>query len=170
MSTPSVAHHDRIARLRRWSNLLDSAFRVPGTRLRFGWDALVGLVPGVGDLATAAFSGLLLIEAFRSPLPRIIQARMICNVLIDLAIGAVPLVGDLFDFVWKANRKNLLLLERHGYARERPARGDWLVVAATATLLVAAVVVPLLIARLVFDAIAPGWVGTGPDWRLLLAF
>jgi hypothetical protein len=165
----STQHH-RIARLRRWSNLLDSAFRIPGTRLRFGWDALVGLVPGIGDLATAVFSGLLLIEAFRTPLPRIIQARMISNVLIDLAIGAVPVVGDLFDFAWKANAKNLQLLERHGYTRERPLARDWLVVAATATLLVAAVVVPLLIARAVLDAVAPGWFSSGPDWRLLLSF
>jgi hypothetical protein len=162
----TTVHHTRIARLRRWSNLLDSAFRVPGTRLRFGWDALVGLVPGVGDLTTAVFSGLILIEAFRTPLPRIIQARMLSNVLIDLAIGAVPVVGDLFDFAWKANTKNLRLLERHGNTRERPATTDWLVVAATATLLVAAVVVPLLIARALLDAVAPG----GPDWRLLLAF
>jgi hypothetical protein len=112
---------------------LDSSFQVPGTRLRFGWEAVIGLIPGVGDAVGAALSGVLLWTAHRLGVPRIVQARMLVNVMLDTVIGAVPLVGDLYDFFFRSNRRNLALLDR---ALAEPGRrgrpGDWAYVIAVA--------------------------------------
>ena len=103
---------------------MDSAYRVPGTSARFGWDPIVGLVPGVGDFATASFSALVLFRAFRLGVPRVILIRMVLNILIDLVAGAVPVIGDLFDFAWQSNSMNFALLERHEQANVKPTSGD----------------------------------------------
>ena len=100
-------------RLRRYSlivNVLDQLFRVPGTRWRFGLDAIIGLVPGAGDIATASVGAYGLVVAFQCGAPASIQIRMMLNLLIDTAVGAIPLAGDLFDFVFKANVRNQRLL------------------------------------------------------------
>ena len=135
-----------LAALRRWSVLLDSAFRVPGTRMTFGLDPILGLIPGLGDLTTPLFAGVLLLHAVRMKLPRVVQLRMVMNAVIDLAIGVVPVVGDLFDFGWKANVMNLALLERHAHIGSRPPAGDWLFVLIVLGLLMLAAAVPILTA------------------------
>jgi hypothetical protein len=94
------------------ASLLDDAFAIPGTNWRFGLDAIVGLVPGIGDLITSAFSFLIVFSAWQRGLPRITIARMIGNIAIDTLVGAMPIVGDLFDAAWKSNRKNVELLKR----------------------------------------------------------
>jgi uncharacterized protein DUF4112 len=133
----------RLRALRRWQRLLDSAFRVPGTGIRFGWDPLVGLIPGVGDVATAAMAVALVVEAHRLRLPRVVQLRMLFNIGIDVLVGLVPLIGDVADVFWKANAKNLDLLERH--ARSRPATaGDRAFVVVLVLAVVAVVALPLL--------------------------
>jgi hypothetical protein len=114
--------------LRRWSRLMDSAYRMPGTSIRFGWDPIVGLVPGLGDLATASFSATLLYRALRLGVPRVVLVRMALNILVDLGAGAVPLVGDLFDVAWQSNTMNLALVERHERPGVKPTSGDWAVV------------------------------------------
>jgi hypothetical protein len=118
----------RIDLLRRWSRLMDSAYRVPGTTIRFGWDPIVGLVPGAGDVATASFAVTLLFHAYRLGVPGVVLIRMTLNVLIDLVIGFVPLVGDAADIAWKSNSMNLALLERHERPGVKPGSGDWAVV------------------------------------------
>jgi hypothetical protein len=118
----------QIDQLRRWSRLMDSAYRVPGTRLRFGWDPIVGLVPGLGDFATASFSALVLVRALRLGVPRVVLIRMVLNILVDLVAGAVPVIGDLFDVAWQSNSMNFALLERHEQPGVKPASGDWAVV------------------------------------------
>ena len=120
--------HSNLALLRRWAVLLDSAFRVPGTNIRFGLDAIAGLVPGIGDLAAPVYTGLLLMTGFRMRLPAIVQARMVLNAALDVAVGVVPLLGDLVDIAWKANLRNLALLERHARPDVPPARGDYVFV------------------------------------------
>lgn len=102
----------RLRRLRRLSELLDSAVRVPGTDRRVGLDALVGLVPGVGDALTALVSLLVVAEGYRLGASRLTLLRMLANVAVDYAVGSVPLAGDLFDAAWKANERNVRLLER----------------------------------------------------------
>ena len=135
-----------LAALRRWSVLLDSAFRVPGTTMTFGLDPILGLIPGLGDLTTPLFAGLLLLHAVRMKLPRVVQLRMVMNAAIDLLIGVVPVVGDLFDFGWKANVRNLALLERYAHPGSRATAGDWLFVLIVIGLLVAAAVIPIVTA------------------------
>lgn len=105
--------HAKVEQLKALANLMDSQFTVPGTDIRFGLDAIVGLVPGIGDLISGAFSVWLIREARRLGAPSWLIARMVWNVAIDVTVGAVPVVGDVFDVAWKANRKNMELLSRH---------------------------------------------------------
>jgi hypothetical protein len=92
---------------------MDSSFSVPGTPVRFGLDSALGLIPGVGDISTAAISGWILFQAHQTGLPKRRLARMMANIAVDLTIGAVPLVGDLFDIYWKTNLRNARMLEEH---------------------------------------------------------
>lgn len=131
--------------LRRWAVLLDSAFRVPGTRIRFGLDAIVGLLPGLGDLATPAFALLLLLHAFRMRLPSIVQARMVLNAALDVVLGLVPVLGDLADVGFKANLRNLALLERHARPGVPPSRGDYVFVIGLVIVLVFVAVAPIVL-------------------------
>ena len=107
----------RVERLDRLTRLLDIAFLVPGTNIRFGVDAIVGLIPVVGDWAGVALSSLVILEAARIGVPAGLLARMVGNVVIEGVVGSVPIAGDVFDVFWRANRRNLGLLRRH-LARE----------------------------------------------------
>ena len=118
---------------------------MPGTNLRFGWDPIIGLVPGLGDLLTALFSCAILIEAHRSRVPRVIQVRMLFNTAFDLALGIVPVVGDVGDLVWKSSAKNFALLERHATTPARPSIGDWVFVGSVLTVLALVAVLPLVV-------------------------
>ncbi|MEO1527755.1 MAG: DUF4112 domain-containing protein [Planctomycetota bacterium] len=103
----------RLARVRRVANLFDSKFAVPGTRIRFGLDSLVGLLPGVGDLAGAAAGVWLIAEAAKLKAPLGTLAKMGVNLAIDLAGGTVPIAGDIFDLFWRSNQRNVDLLQKH---------------------------------------------------------
>jgi hypothetical protein len=136
----------RMRVLRGLQRLLDTAFRVPGTSIRFGWDPIVGLVPWVGDVATALLACALIVQAHQMRLPRVLQFRMLVNVLVDVLIGLVPFLGDVADVFWKANSRNMAMIEQH-VASPRPATvADYLFVAAVlgAVALVAAVPLALL--------------------------
>jgi hypothetical protein len=111
-------------RLRRLSYLLDNSIPIPGTPFRIGVDSIIGLIPGVGDLVGGAFSLYIILEAARLGVPRSLIARMGWNVAIDVLVGAVPLLGDLFDAGWKANLRNLALVERHVHLPEESARAS----------------------------------------------
>ena len=95
------------------TKLMDKQFRVPGTSFRFGLDGLIGLIPGVGDVTTFAVSCYLLTIMARNGASGHVMARMVLNVVIDAIIGSIPLIGDLFDFAFKANTRNLRLMEEH---------------------------------------------------------
>jgi Domain of unknown function (DUF4112) len=103
----------RVERLRRLAVLLDDSIPIPGTRFRIGVESIVGLIPGAGDLAGGAFSLYILLQAARMGVPRPLLVRMGTNLVIDVVVGAVPVLGDLFDAGFKANMRNLALLERH---------------------------------------------------------
>ena len=103
----------RIARLDGLATLLDTAFFIPGTNIRFGIDAMIGLVPGIGDAITTAMSLYIIHEARQLGAPRHLIARMLANVLLDGVVGAVPLLGDAFDVMYRANRRNMALLRNH---------------------------------------------------------
>ena len=131
--------------LRRWAVLLDSRFRVPGTSIRFGLDAIIGLIPGIGDISTPVFAALLLVHAARMRLPLVIQARMVFNAALDMLMGLVPIVGDLADVGWKANLRNLALLERYARPGTPPRRADYLFVWVCIAVLALIAVVPVML-------------------------
>ena len=120
----SVAELDRIEqRLSKLATTLDSAFVIPLTGIRFGVDALLGLVPAVGDLVGAGLSGYLILEARRLGAPAGVLTRMAGNVALDTVFGSVPLVGSVFDIYYKANKRNMAILREHiADLRSRQAR------------------------------------------------
>lgn len=104
---------EKVKSLRQISNLLDNAFKIPGTSFGIGLDPLIGLVPGGGDLLTGIFSAYLVFKAAEFGLPKATLIKMTTHILIDIFAGTIPLIGDFFDLTWKANTKNMDLLESH---------------------------------------------------------
>jgi hypothetical protein len=151
---------DPLARARTLARLLDSAVRVPGTNIRFGADAVIGLLPGLGDIGGAALAGYLVILAQRLGVPRAVVLRMLANVAVDTIAGSVPVIGDLFDVAYKSNLKNVALLER---ALERPtatSRTSRLMVVGTilglALLVAGGLVVTVIAIRAIAGAVNAG--------------
>ena len=114
-------------RMKFLARLMDSQFRLPGTNFRFGLDAVIGLIPGAGDLSTFAISGYLIWVMANNGASGFVVARMALNELIDSLFGMIPLIGDLFDFGFKANMKNIRLMEEY-YEEGRHRGGAWKVV------------------------------------------
>ncbi|MER8806043.1 DUF4112 domain-containing protein [Mesorhizobium australicum] len=102
-----------IAELDLLAALLDSRWRIPGTSIRFGLDALVGMVPVLGDAATAIVSAYIVLRARNLGAGKGLVARMVGNVLLDTAVGSIPILGSIFDVYFKANNRNMRLLRRH---------------------------------------------------------
>lgn len=102
-----------LLRLEVIARAMDSAFRIPGTEIRMGFDALIGLVPVVGDAISGAISSYLIWEARKLGVPKWLLGRMMTNAAIDTALGSVPIVGDMFDVAFRANSKNVALLRKH---------------------------------------------------------
>jgi hypothetical protein len=139
-----------ISGIRHLARLLDAAVRVPGTNVRFGLDAVLGLIPGAGDVVGGLLSSYIIVQAANLGAPRSVLARMVLNVAIDSIVGAVPILGDLFDVGWKSNTRNAALLERYA---ERPAATRTVsrltVIAAIAAVLVIIVVMIALVVAIV---------------------
>jgi len=118
-----------LSRLIAW--LLDDLIPIPGTKFRLGLDPIIGLIPGFGDSSTAVISSMILLNALRSGVPRIVLVRMAMNVLINSVGGAVPVIGDVFSAFFKSNRRNVELLERHAGTNTRASTTqDWIFVCA----------------------------------------
>lgn len=141
--------------LARW---MDSAFHIPGVGVRFGWDVILGLIPGLGDSATSLVSLYILTAANRYGIPRVTLLRMAANIGIDYVVGAIPILGDAFDVYWKANQRNVALLREHvltNPALERRARKrDWLFLAGLIVLLVT-----LLVGAVTISWYLLAWIG-----------
>jgi hypothetical protein len=105
--------HDSVQRITLLARLLDSAFVIPGTNRRVGFDALIGLIPGFGDIVSTALSSYIIWEARQLGLPRWKIARMVGNLALDTTLGAIPLAGDVFDLFYKANQRNLRIVTDH---------------------------------------------------------
>lgn len=138
----------------RW---MDSVFQVPGTNVRFGLDALLGLIPGLGDTLTSLVSLYILQAARRHGVSRVTMARMGANIAVDYIVGIVPVAGDLFDVSWKANQKNVELLRTHLLANPveqgRARKADWLFFAGLVALLMVLLVGSLAIAWFFVSAV-----------------
>jgi hypothetical protein len=117
----SLKHIDYLAKL------MDAQFRVPGTNFRFGLDAIIGLIPGGGDLSTFAVSGYMLWIMAKNGASGYVLARMVLNVLLDTIIGSIPLIGDVFDMFYKSNMRNLRLMQEH-YREGRHRGSAWKVI------------------------------------------
>jgi hypothetical protein len=109
----SASRAERIARIDRLATLLDTRFAIPFTKIRFGADSLIGLAPGVGDAITTALALYIVYEAHRLGAPKTVLARMLGNVAIDGMVGIVPVAGDVFDVMFRANRRNVRILREH---------------------------------------------------------
>ena len=133
---------------------MDDFLRVPGTRFRFGLDPIIGLVPGLGDTASAITSAMVLFYAARTGLPRVLLVRMAGNILINEAIGIIPGLGDAFSFWFKSNKRNYELLKRFHAGPRQSRKSDWIFVFAILALLLVIVSAGLIVSFLVLRAIA----------------
>ena len=124
-STP--ARSSTIPNLDVLAKLMDSQFKIPGTNIRFGLDPLIGLVPGAGDFVTFLVSGYMMTILAKNGASGFVLARMTLNILIDALVGSIPLLGDVFDVAFKANRRNMKLMHEH-YVEGRHKGGAWKVV------------------------------------------
>lgn len=119
--------HRDLKKMETLARVMDSQFRIPGTDFRFGLDGIIGLIPGAGDLSTFAVSGYMLTVMAKNGASGFVLARMVLNILVDVIIGMIPFIGDLFDFVFKANTRNLRLMQQ--YYRDGRHRGSaWKVI------------------------------------------
>jgi hypothetical protein len=118
------SHAPRLKRMRQISQLLDGAIAIPGTKQRIGLDPILGLIPGGGDTVSAALSGYIIVEAARMGLPRKALIQMVMNLAIDTVVGSVPVLGDIFDVVSKANLRNMQIVESHAKSAAPSAKTD----------------------------------------------
>jgi Domain of unknown function (DUF4112) len=125
--------------------LLDDMFRIPGTQIRFGLDALIGWVPGIGDALAGIASFFIVFAAWRRGAPAVTLVRMIANVLLETTLGAVPVAGDVFHIFWKANRRNYRLLLREKEQPGANTRRDWMFLAIILITVIAAAGIPIAI-------------------------
>jgi hypothetical protein len=113
-----------ISNIEALAKLMDSQFTIPGTHIRFGLDAIIGLVPGAGDFATFLISGYMVMILAKNGASGFVLARMTFNILIDALIGSIPILGDLFDVAFRANQRNVKLMREH-YIEGRHKGGSW---------------------------------------------
>ena len=138
-----------VTALRKWAErlvtLLDDRFRIPGTDVRFGLDPIIGIIfPGIGDAVTGTGSIGLLTLAVGRGVPRVVLWRMVLNILIDLLFGSLPIIGDIFDVAFKANRRNLELIREHESPESKATAWDYVVVAIGVSVAIVSILVPLV--------------------------
>ena len=138
---PIEAQTSTMRRLRRLSYLLDDVIRIPGTPYRIGIDPLLDVLPIGGDFLGTAFSAYIVLEAARLGVPRAALVQMVLNILLDTVISTVPVLGTVVDATWKANRKNIALLQEHLDIPQPGKKADWLFIALLLGGLLLAVVV-----------------------------
>ena len=127
------------------SHLLDDFIRIPGTPVRFGLDGIVGFIPGIGDILGGLASSIIIVAAWMRGVPRVTVARMVMNVAIETVVGAVPVVGNLFDIGWRANRRNYALLTGTLEERERHTWASWMFIGGVCLALVGLMLIPMLL-------------------------
>ncbi len=157
MKTLPTKHISRVNKLRRLSKVMDNAIAIPGTKIRFGLDPILGLLPGGGDTITGGLSAYIVVEAARMGLPPEVLYKMVGNILLDSFAGTIPVLGDLFDVGWKSNVKNIELLEKHLEIAENSKSNN--------TLFIVGLIILLTIIILGFAAITVftvGWL-----WHLI---
>src|SRR2546423_14344640 len=144
----------RLEPLFRWvAIVMDELITLPNSKFKFGLDPLIGLIPGIGDTASAIVSALVLIQAARRGLPKILLARMSLNILINEIVGIIPGVGDVFSFWFKSNKRNYELLLAHTEKPRHARVSDWFFVIVTLAILFVAVAMGIYVSWLILRAI-----------------
>jgi hypothetical protein len=143
-----VDPHRSVSTLRQWAEhlvtLLDDRFRIPGTDFRFGLDPIIGILfPGIGDAVTGVGSVGLMALALRRGVPRVVLFRMILNILVDVVVGSLPIVGDILDAAYKSNRRNLELIREHETSDSKSTATDYAIATLGIVLAVLSIIVPL---------------------------
>ena len=126
-TSPVQVKHPAAKNLNRLAKLMDAQFRIPGTDIRFGLDGVLGLIPGAGDLSTFAVSGYMLWIMANNGASGYVLARMTINILIDALFGSIPILGDIFDIAFKANMRNVRLMQEH-YEEGRHRGSAWKII------------------------------------------
>ena len=144
-------------RLRSLSRTLDTAITIPGTSYRIGLDPIIGLIPSIGDYIGAGFSAYIILEAAQLGTPQPILYRMVINVMLETIIGAIPVVGDFFDATWKANIKNMKLLEAYLRSPYRTKQVNWLFIGSLLFGLMLVVVCVTALTVLVIRLLVTAW-------------
>lgn len=153
-----------LRRLRQLSRILDKAITIPGTRIGFGLDPMIGLLFGAGDFLGLVFSAYIVLESARLGVPAATLAKMLLNIIIDAIVGAIPAVGDLFDFAWTANEYNIRLLEDHlKFPSQKKSTDKWFVLA----VLVGLFIVTIGLVALSVVLVRFFWYAAGMVWGLL---
>jgi len=144
------------------SRVLDTWFRVPGTNIRFGLDGIIGFIPGIGDVLGGLASTIIVLAAFFRGAPVITVLRMVVNIAIEVGVGMVPVLGNLFDIGWRANRRNYHLLERSLATGQRDTWRDWIFMGLLGLGLMALAMLPFFLLLWLGGSLlralhAPGW-------------
>lgn len=137
------------------SRYLDGLFRIPGTDWRFGLDALIGLIPNVGDTITSFASFYILVAGVRYGVPKITLLRMALNIGIDYVVGSIPFLGDAFDFFWKSNQRNIDLIRERAAGKGKGKKSDYVFIFVLIGLLVL-----LLVGSIVASGLILYWIFT----------
>src|SRR5580692_489860 len=135
------------------SHVLDDFIKIPGTSIRFGLDGIVGFIPGIGDLIGGIASCIIIIAAWVRGVSYVTVTRMVANVAIEFVVGSIPVLGDMFDIAWRANRRNYALLVGSVDEPRTHALQSWLFLGCLCVVLAAPVILPMLLLALVFDGI-----------------
>jgi hypothetical protein len=144
------------------SHVLDDFIRIPGTSIRFGLDGIVGFIPGVGDLIGGIASCIIIIAAWVRGVSYVTVTRMVANVAIEVVVGSVPILGDMFDIAWRANRRNYALLIGSVEEPRKQTMQSWLFLGGLCLVLIALVLLPMLLLTWVFGSLMHALFGIDP--------
>ena len=143
------------------SHVLDDFIKIPGTSIRFGLDGIVGLVPGIGDLIGGIASCIIIVAAWVRGVPYVTVTRMVANVAIEVVVGSIPILGDMFDIAWRANRRNYALLAGSMEEPRKHSVQSWFFLGGLCVILMALVLLPMLLLTWVFDGLFHALFGSG---------
>jgi hypothetical protein len=142
------------------SHVLDDFIKVPGTSIRFGLDGIVGVIPGIGDLIGGIASCIIIVAAWVRGVSYVTVARMVANVAIEVVVGSVPILGDMFDIAWRANRRNYALLIGSVDEPRKHTMQSWLFLGGLCLVLAALILLPMLLLTWLFGSLMHGLFGT----------
>jgi hypothetical protein len=142
------------------SHLLDDFIKIPGTPIRFGLDGIVGVIPGIGDLIGGIASCIIIVAAWVRGVSYVTVTRMVANVAIEVVVGSIPILGDMFDIAWRANRRNYALLVGSVDEPRKHTMQSWLFLGGLCVVLAALVLLPMLLLTWLFGSLMHGLFGT----------